>query len=113
MLRRTQKPASNLTQASCLQEKAPAAKKSSKGKSEVPAPAPAKPAKATPKTPAVVTKQVACHARLLVCLLTLLCATLRAATACQLCFSAAISLGCSHQCGVLPSKQLTLLCMTI
>ncbi|KAL0022942.1 hypothetical protein WJX77_010208 [Trebouxia sp. C0004] len=42
------------------QEKAPAAKKSSKGKSEVLASAPAqvkKPAKTTPKTPAVVTKQ--------------------------------------------------------
>ena len=61
-LRHNQSSVSNLTQALCLQEKAPAAKKSSKGKSEVPASAPAEvkiPAKATPKTPAVATKQVA------------------------------------------------------
>lgn len=49
-----------------MQEKAPAAKKSSKGKSEVLASAPAvvkQPAKAAPKTPAVETKQVACDPR--------------------------------------------------
>lgn len=133
-LRHTQTPASNLTQALCLQEKAPAVKKSSQGKSEVPASAPAqvkKPAKATPKTP-VETKQVACHARkprVLSCnqswhcaaanmfmyLPTLMCAVLRFTrfSVCQLCCSAAIWFGCSDQCNMLPSQQLTLLSMIL